>query len=78
MPHSTSMKGSFQAAVSGQAMTEIGKGFGRFSVRKPLMQEPAWALKLSYGDLCFGLVGMPPCAVEKRPRRQRETRPRPS
>lgn len=78
MPHSTSMKGSFQAAVSGQAMTEIGKGFGRFSVRTPLMQEPAWALKLSYGDLCFGLVGMPPCTVEKRPRRQRETRPRPS
>ena len=30
MPHSTSMKGSFQAAVSGQAMTEIGKGFGRY------------------------------------------------
>lgn len=25
MPHSTSMKGSFQAAVSGQAMTEIGR-----------------------------------------------------
>ncbi len=27
--------------------SQIVKGFGRFSVRKPLMEEPAWALGLS-------------------------------
>ncbi|PQM29083.1 hypothetical protein CVO77_11890 [Sphingopyxis lindanitolerans] len=43
--------------------TDFVKGFGRFSVRKPLMEEPAWALRLSYGDLRFGLVGRTPWTV---------------
>lgn len=30
-------------------MADIVKGFGRFSVRKPLMEEPAWALGRTMG-----------------------------
>ena len=69
--------GSFQEHVRNFTLSDIVKGFGRVSVRKPLMEEPAWALKLSYGDLCFGLVGRRPFAVERRPRRQHGTRSRP-
>ena len=58
--------------------SDIVKGFGRVSVRKPLMEEPAGALGLSYGDLCFDLVGSPPCIVARRPRRRRGARTRPS
>ncbi len=71
------MSVGFQDIQSNDQMATMVKGFGRFSVQKPLMQEPAWALGLSYGDLCFGLVGMPPRTVERRPRRHPETRPRP-
>jgi hypothetical protein len=37
-------------------MAEIVKVFGRFSVRKSLMQEPRGPHALGYGDLCFGVV----------------------
>lgn len=70
--------GSFQEHVRNFTMSDIVKGFGRFSVRKPLMEEPAWALGRSYGDLRFGLVGRPLCIVATRPKRQREARARAS
>lgn len=54
---------SFQAPDTRPAATDIVKGFGRFSVRKPLMEEPAWALGPSYGDLCFGVIGGAPRAA---------------